>query len=62
MTAYTSSSNPNKTVNVYQNHDRLFRAMYVQTYKNEQQVLQVKEFRSLELAKRWAFKVLEQGK
>ena len=40
MTTIQSTTSQTKSVNIYQNHNSNFRAMYVQTYKGEQQVLQ----------------------
>jgi hypothetical protein len=58
MTTIQSTTSQTKSVNIYQNHNSNFRAMYVQTYKGEQQVLQVKEFVTMSNAKKWATKIL----
>jgi hypothetical protein len=57
MTTITNTTGT-KAVNVYQNHDGNFRALYVQIYKGDQQVLQVKEFKRKTSAQKWANKIL----
>ena len=57
MTTITNTTGT-KAVNIYQNHDGQYRALYVQIYKGEQQVLQAKEFKRKASAEKWASKIL----
>ena len=53
--ANTSGS---KLVNISQDATGTIRAMYVQVYQNQQQVLESKSFASIKTAEKWANKVL----
>lgn len=57
MTTITTTTGT-EAVNVYQKHDGNFRALYVQIYNGDQQVLQVKEFKTKTSALKWAYKIL----
>ena len=48
----------NKAVNIYKNQTGTFSAYYVQIYKGEEQVLQVKDFANLKNAEKWSNKIL----
>jgi hypothetical protein len=47
-----------KAVNITTDASGNVRAMYVQIYNNEQQVLQAKSFTSVKTAEKWATKLL----
>lgn len=47
-----------KAVNITTDATNTVRAMYVQIYDNEQQVLQAKSFASTKNAEKWAAKIL----
>ena len=47
-----------KAVNITANPETMVRAMYVQIYNGEQQVLQAKTFASIKSAEKWANKIL----
>jgi hypothetical protein len=47
-----------KAVNITTDATGKVRAMYVQIYNNEQQVLQAKDFSTINNAKKWANKLL----
>ena len=53
-----SNETGSKLVNIRQDYMGLYRAMYVQVYNNEQQVLESKTFASIKTAEKWANKVL----
>jgi len=47
-----------KSVDIATDANGSIRAFYVQIYKNEEQVLQVKSFASVKNAEKWANKIL----
>lgn len=47
-----------KAVNITKDATGTYRAMYVQIYQQEQQVLNSKDFKSLKTAEKWANKIL----
>ena len=53
-----SNETGSKLVNIRQDYMGLYRAMYVQVYNNEQQVLESKTFATIKNAEKWANKVL----
>ncbi len=57
MTTFTNTTGT-KAVNVSKDATGTFRAMFVQIYNNDQQVLDSKDFSTLVRAEKWANKVL----
>jgi hypothetical protein len=57
MTTVTNTTG-SKAVNITTDAQGIVRAMYVQVYNGEQQVLQSKEFASVKNAEKWANKIL----
>jgi hypothetical protein len=57
MTTFTNTTGT-KAVNISQDGTGTFRAIYVQIYNNDQQVLDSKDFTSINRAEKWANKVL----
>ena len=57
MTTLKNTSG-SKAVNIYKNQTGTFSAYYVQIYKGEEQVLQVKDFANVKNAQKWANKIL----
>ena len=53
-----SNETGSKLVNIRQDYMGLYRAMYVQVYNNEQQVLESKTFATIKNAEKWANEVL----
>lgn len=53
-----SNSAGSKAVNISTDATGKVRAMYVQIYKGEQQVLQSKDFANIKNAEKWASKIL----
>jgi hypothetical protein len=53
-----SNSTGSKAVNISTDATGKVRAMYVQIYKGEQQVLQSKDFANIKNAEKWASKIL----
>jgi hypothetical protein len=53
-----SNSTGSKAVNISTDATGKARAMYVQIYKGEQQVLQSKDFANIKNAEKWASKIL----
>jgi len=58
MTTLTNATG-SKKVNITTSKSGLVTAMYVQVYKNEEQVLQVKEYSTFKRAEKWATKKLQ---
>jgi len=58
MTTLTNATG-SKRVNITTSKSGLVTAMYVQVYKNEEQVLQVKEYSTFKRAEKWAIKKLQ---
>jgi len=59
MTTLTNTTG-SKKVNITTSQSGLITAMYVQVYKNEEQVLASNEFLTMGGAKRWAIKKLKE--
>ena len=57
MTTITNTTG-SKAVNITTDGTGRVRAMYVQIYNNEQQVLQAKDFSTIKNAEKWAKKIL----
>ena len=57
MTTITNQTG-SKAVNITTDATGRVRAMYVQIYNNEQQVLQAKDFSTINNAEKWAKKIL----
>ena len=57
MTTFANATGT-KAVNVSKDATGTFRAMFVQIYNNDQQVLDSKDFSTLVRAEKWANKVL----
>lgn len=57
MTTITNQKG-SKAVNITTDATGIVRAMYVQNYNGEQQVLQSKSFSSIKNAEKWATKIL----
>ena len=57
MTTITNTTG-SKAVNITTDATGRVRAMYVQIYNNEQQVLQTKDFSTIKNAEKWAKKIL----
>jgi len=57
MRTFTNTTGT-KAVKISQDATGTFRAMFVQIYSNEQQVLDSKDFTSINRASKWANKIL----
>ena len=56
-----SNSTDSKRVNIITDNgygDSIFRAFFVQVYNGQEQVLDIKEYKSLKMAQKWAAKKL----
>ena len=58
MAQTINNSTGSKSVVITTDAEGTVRAMYVQNYQNEQQVLQAKSFANIKNAQRWAAKIL----